>query len=174
MLCQFQVYSKVIQLYTYIYLFFFRFFSPISYYRILSRVPCAIQQVLVVYRFHVQQCVYVNPKLLIYPCPPQFFPECLLYIGVVFQALGIQHVNVTDKTLYSLMLELQQTNTDKYSVDQKEKRPEARDIRLLRTFRQLVRELEPGEQLRAWKLGLQSLLLQRHSECHLRSPFLIF
>ena len=34
----FQVYSKVIQLY--IYLFFFRFFSNIGYYRILSRVPC--------------------------------------------------------------------------------------------------------------------------------------
>ena len=30
MLCQFQVYSKVIQLYIYIYLFFFRFFSHIG------------------------------------------------------------------------------------------------------------------------------------------------
>ena len=32
----FQAYSKVIQLYVYIYLFFFRFFSHIGYYRILS------------------------------------------------------------------------------------------------------------------------------------------
>ena len=31
------------QLYIYMYLFFFRFFSHIGYYRILSRVPCAIQ-----------------------------------------------------------------------------------------------------------------------------------
>ena len=35
------MYSKVIQLY--MYLFFFKFFSHLSYYRILSRVPCAIQ-----------------------------------------------------------------------------------------------------------------------------------
>ena len=43
MLCSFQVYSKVIQLYVYIYPFFFRFFSHMGYYRILSRVPCAIR-----------------------------------------------------------------------------------------------------------------------------------
>ena len=60
MLCQFQVYSKVTQLYIYIYPFFFRYFSHIGYYRILSRVPCAIQQVLVDYLFYIQQCVYVN------------------------------------------------------------------------------------------------------------------
>ena len=48
MLYQFQVYSKVIQLYIYIYLFFFKFFSHLGYYRILSRVPCAMQQVLVI------------------------------------------------------------------------------------------------------------------------------
>ena len=43
MLCYFQVYSKVIQLYMYIYTFFFRFFSLIGYYKILSIVPCAMQ-----------------------------------------------------------------------------------------------------------------------------------
>ena len=44
MLCWFQVYCKVIQLYIYIYIyiFFFRFFSLIGYYKILSVVPCAI------------------------------------------------------------------------------------------------------------------------------------
>ena len=68
-LCQFQVYSKMIQLY--IYIFFFRSFSIIGYYKILNIVPCAIQQVLVVYLFYVQQCVSVNPKLLNYP-PPCF------------------------------------------------------------------------------------------------------
>ena len=46
---QFQVYSKVIQLYIYMYPFFFKFFSHLDYYRVLSRVPCAIQQVLVGY-----------------------------------------------------------------------------------------------------------------------------
>ena len=53
MLCQFQVYSKVIQLCMCIYLFFFRFFSHLGYYRILSIVPCAIQQFLVVYLFYI-------------------------------------------------------------------------------------------------------------------------
>ena len=51
----------------YVYMFFLRFFSIIGYYKILSIVPCAKQQVLVVYLFYRQQCVYVNPKLLIYP-----------------------------------------------------------------------------------------------------------
>ena len=46
---QFQVYSKVIQLYIYMYSFFFKFFSHLGYYRILSEVSCAIQQVLVGY-----------------------------------------------------------------------------------------------------------------------------
>ena len=43
MLCYFQVYSKMVQLYIHIYPLFFRFFSHIGYYRMLSRVPCAIQ-----------------------------------------------------------------------------------------------------------------------------------
>ena len=37
------MYSKVIQLYIYIYLFFFKSFSYLGYYRILDRVLCAIQ-----------------------------------------------------------------------------------------------------------------------------------
>ena len=40
MLCYFLLYSKVIQLYIYI---FFRFFSIIGYYRVLTIVPCATQ-----------------------------------------------------------------------------------------------------------------------------------
>ena len=67
MLCQFQVYSQVNQLY--IYPLFFSFFSHIGHQRVLSRVPCAIQQVLISYQFYIQQCVYVNPNLLIYPSP---------------------------------------------------------------------------------------------------------
>ena len=43
MLCPFQVYSRVIQLCIYKYLSFFKFFSHIGYYRILSRVPCTTQ-----------------------------------------------------------------------------------------------------------------------------------
>ena len=49
-----------------VYLFLSRFFSHIGYNRILSQVPSTIQQVLVFYLFYIQQCVYINPQLLIY------------------------------------------------------------------------------------------------------------
>ena len=42
MLCSFQLYNKVIQLYLYMYLFSFKFFSQLGCYIILSRVPCAL------------------------------------------------------------------------------------------------------------------------------------
>ena len=38
----FQVYSKVTCLHIYMYLFFFKFFPHLGYYRILSRGPCAL------------------------------------------------------------------------------------------------------------------------------------
>ena len=45
----FLVYSKVIQFYIYIYLFFF----IIGYYKILNILPCAVQEDFVVYLFYV-------------------------------------------------------------------------------------------------------------------------
>ena len=45
------MYSKGIELYISMYLFFFKFFFHLGYYRILHRVPCAIQWVLVGYLF---------------------------------------------------------------------------------------------------------------------------
>ena len=48
------IYIRVyIYIYIYAYIFFFRFFSIIGYYKILNIVPCAIQQVLVVYLFYI-------------------------------------------------------------------------------------------------------------------------
>ena len=52
MLCEFQVYSKGNQLHICTYPLFFRLFSHIGHYRALSRVPCAIQQVLICYLFY--------------------------------------------------------------------------------------------------------------------------
>ena len=46
MLCQFLQYNNVIQLHIYIYLLFFRFYSHIGHYRVLNRIPCAIEEVL--------------------------------------------------------------------------------------------------------------------------------
>ena len=51
-----------------LHIFFFRFFSIKGYQKILNIVTCAIQQVLVDL-FCIQQCVSINPKLLIYPSP---------------------------------------------------------------------------------------------------------
>ena len=82
----FQVYSKVIQLYIYIYPFFFRFFSCIDYYRVLSSVPCAIYQFLVDCLFCMQQCVYVNPKPLIYPS----LKSLLMKVRVESEKVGLK------------------------------------------------------------------------------------
>ena len=41
------LYNNVIQIYMFTHPLFFRFFSHIDHHRILGRVPCAIQQVLV-------------------------------------------------------------------------------------------------------------------------------
>ena len=49
--------------------FFFLDSFPIQAIRVLSRVPSAIQQVLISYLFYIQQCVCVNPNLPIYPSP---------------------------------------------------------------------------------------------------------
>ena len=38
--------------------------------RILSRVPCSIQWVLISYLFYVWQCVYVSPNIPMYPSSP--------------------------------------------------------------------------------------------------------
>ena len=86
----------MIQLYIYIYPLFFRFFSHIGHYRVLSRVMCAIQQVLISYLFYIivyysylfilQQYVYVNPNLPVYlPPPPQavfFFFNYYYYLFI--------------------------------------------------------------------------------------------
>ena len=56
------------------YPLFFRFFPHISHCRVLSRVPCAIQQVLINDPCYVY--VYVNPNFPIYPSPPPLLLHC--------------------------------------------------------------------------------------------------
>ena len=106
MMCQFLLYSKVNQLYIYIHPLFFGFPSHLGHHRALSRVPCAIQQVLISYLFYTQyqQCIYVNPNLPIHPTlvsvvyicqfqspnsshprfPPQYPYVCSLYLCLYF------------------------------------------------------------------------------------------
>ena len=73
--------DSVAHMYINIYILFFTFSSIIGYYKVLSRVPCAMQQIFVVYLFYIQSCIYVNPKLLIstplLPHPPLHLNACI-------------------------------------------------------------------------------------------------
>ena len=52
------------------YVYFFRFFDIIGYYKILNMVPRAVQEALVhLLILYIVIYVYVNPKLLIYASP---------------------------------------------------------------------------------------------------------
>ena len=72
MLCYFLLYTKVNQLYISICPLFFRFFSHVGYYRELSRIPCAIQQVLIMSLQSVEwnSLLYIGPYqfAIIYVC----------------------------------------------------------------------------------------------------------
>ena len=51
------------------YIFFFRFFSIIGYYKIVNTVNSLCYTVGLVYLFYIQYYVFVNSKLLICPSP---------------------------------------------------------------------------------------------------------
>ena len=81
--------SYVYVIYIYVYTLLFRFFTYIGYYTVLSGFPCAIQQVLVIYLFYIQQQVYITPNLLIYLCPLNISP--LVTINLVSKSLSLFH-----------------------------------------------------------------------------------
>ena len=62
MLCVFLLQSKVNQLFIHIDPLFFGFLSHLGHHRVLSRVPCAIQQVILSYLFYTQLCIYVEQE----------------------------------------------------------------------------------------------------------------
>ena len=62
---------------TYVYIFFFRFFSLTGYYEMSNIILCALQWDLVGDLFYIQPCMCVNPKPLICPCLTPFpFGNC--------------------------------------------------------------------------------------------------
>ena len=65
-LCYFQVYSTVIQLYINIYSFFFGFFSLTDYHKILSTVPCAYSRSLL---FILSACLNFSYSGSVFCCP---------------------------------------------------------------------------------------------------------
>ena len=69
---RFQVYSTVIHLYVYIYPLFFRFFSIVGYYGILSRVPCVYSRSLLIIYFiysSVSMSNLISQFIPPSPCP---------------------------------------------------------------------------------------------------------
>ena len=69
MLRQFQMNSEGTQPYIYMHPFFPKPHCYPGWHIALSRVPCAVQDVLVGYPFWIQQCVQDLPKLPNYPLP---------------------------------------------------------------------------------------------------------
>ena len=63
--CQLLLHGKMNQPYIYIYPFLFGLASHSGHHSALSRVPCAIWQVIISYPFYTQyqQCKYVHPNL---------------------------------------------------------------------------------------------------------------
>ena len=101
---------------TYTYnLFFFRFFSDIGYCRILSRFPCAIQQVLINYLFYTQQCVDVNPSLQIYPISPSPFGIHSLFLYSVVSLICEIQKNGTDELIDKAEVETQCFSFDNHN-----------------------------------------------------------
>ena len=74
--CLFLLYSKVNQLYIYTYPLSFGFPSHLGYRRVLSRVLCVIQWVLISSLSYTkfQYCVYINSNLRIHPTTPPSTP----------------------------------------------------------------------------------------------------
>ena len=72
------------QVYIYVYPLFILFFSHIGHYRVLSRVPCAIQQVLISNLFYIVKCVHMHIFSFIH----LFFIMAIIYNAVM--SIGVQ------------------------------------------------------------------------------------
>ena len=89
---QFLLYKKMMQLYT--HPFSFRLLFDRDYQRILGRVPCVIQWVLVGQLFHTLQCEYAIPKSPVHPSLPilseiYIFGTALILHGVFKYKINI-------------------------------------------------------------------------------------
>ena len=84
--------NKVIQSCIYRYPFSFRFFSLIDYHRILGRVLCAIQHVLIGQSFHIPQCAYTNPKPTAHPSLFHLYPLVIITFSVC-ESVSVQKIS---------------------------------------------------------------------------------
>ena len=88
----FQAYNKVTQLCIHIYLFFFKFFSHLGCYIILSRVPCDIHKSLLViyfiyYYFLKNVCVFIYLAMLGLSWSTQNVP-CGMWVSLQLWCVG--------------------------------------------------------------------------------------
>ena len=79
----------------------FKFSSHLGHQRAPSRVPCAVQQVLISYVFYTQQCIYVNPNLPIHPTLPSF----PLGIHTFFSLRLCLYFCFANKIIYTIFLD---------------------------------------------------------------------
>ena len=92
--CLFLLYSKVNQLYIYTYPLSFGFPSHLGYRRVLSRVLCVIQWVLISSLSYTkfQYCVYINSNLRIHPT--SLFPCLGVYTFVLYMSVSISALQI--------------------------------------------------------------------------------
>ena len=101
MLCQFLIYSRVNQLYVYIYPLFYGFPSHLGHHRALSRVPCAIQFSLIIYFIHNINSVYMSISISQFIPPPPCFPPQYPYVCSLCLCLYFCFVNKIIYTIFS-------------------------------------------------------------------------
>ena len=90
-----QVYSRVAQLYTYMYPFFFRFLSLICYYRMLSRALVLYSRSLLVICFiYLCVCVCVCVQLCLTLCDPMDCSPPGCSVHGIFQARILEWVAI--------------------------------------------------------------------------------
>ena len=92
----------------------FRFFSIIGYYKILTRVSCATQQVLVTYLLYIWQCVYVNLKFPIYLYHPGQPPLCSLVMIVLLSQRYLFLCTIKKKIFKTLISTNQESRQNIY------------------------------------------------------------
>ena len=105
MLCSFQVYSKMIQLYIQIHIhLLFRIFSHIGH-KLLSRVPSSIQQVLLVFVVQLLSCVqfFVTPWTAAYQAPLSSTPFCSLFKFMSIECMVLSIFPELSRTLLYFM-----------------------------------------------------------------------
>ena len=83
LLCQFLLYGKLNHPYINIYPLFFGFPSHLGHDRALSRVPCAIQQVLISYLFYMYDAKFFKNLFIYFWLRWVFVPACRLSLAAV-------------------------------------------------------------------------------------------